>query len=154
MPISYKPTIGTISHGTLRTPDLLEAFGWELQHISDTDAHQALAEEARRRAHYFTWNDLPDGEEVEETEADSELVNALADALNECAPPYCYFGNTEGDGSDFGFWPSMSEIEELPRVADPADVPETGTGEDVAFVNDHGNVTIYSADGSVLIDFV
>lgn len=149
-----RPTIGTISHGTLRTPDLLEAFGWELQRISDDAAHQALAEEARRRAHYFTGNDLPDGEEVEETEADSEMVNTLADTLNELAPPYCYFGNTEGDGSDFGFWPSMEQIEELPRVADPAEVPEGGTGEDVVFVNDHGNVTIYGANGAVLIDFV
>ena len=145
-------TIGTISHGTLRSADLLEAFGWELQHISDSAEHQALAEEAQRRAHYFTWNDLPEGEEVEETEADSDLVSALADALNELAPPYCYFGSTEGDGSDFGFWPSMEQIDELPCIenVDGEDLPN----EDHRYINDHGNVTVYSADGRVLIEFV
>jgi hypothetical protein len=150
----HTPTIGTISHGTLRTPDLLEAFGWELQHISAAPGHQALAKEARKRSHYFTWNDLPDGEAVEETDADSELVNALIDALGELAPPYCYFGTHEGDGSDFGYWPDMEAIEELPRVGDPADVPAGGTGEDAVYVNDHGNVTVYGADGAVLLEIV
>jgi hypothetical protein len=150
----HTPTIGTISHGTLRTYDLLEAFGWELQHISTEAGHQAIAEEARKRSHYFTWNDLPIGEDVEETDADSDMVNALIDALNELAPPYCHFGTTEGDGSDFGFWPDMEAIEELPRVADPADVPAGGTGEDVVYVNDHGNVTVYGANGAVLLDIV
>jgi hypothetical protein len=145
----HTPTISTISHGTLNTFDLLEAFGWELQHISTNAGHQALAEEARKRAHFYTWND-----NVEETDADSEMVNALIDALNALAPAYCFFGAHEGDGSDFGFWPDMGAIEELPRVADPADVPAGGTGEDVVYVNDHGNVTVYGANGAVLLGIV
>lgn len=152
MPTIRKPSVGSISHGTLLTPDLLEAFGWELQHISDLPAHQELANEARSRAHYFTWNDLPEGETVEETEDDANLLDMLFAALAECAPPYCGFGAHEGDGSDFGFWPSMEAINDLPRIqmVEGEDVPD----EDHAFVNDHGNVTVFGADGTVLLELV
>lgn len=148
----YRATIGPISHGTLRPADLLGAFAYELRQL---DRHlpmvSPLVAEAEAVATLADagWSTIYDSEEA------SELVTALQDALNERAPPYCYFGNTEGDGSDFGFWPSMDEIEELPRVADPADIfREAGTGEDCAYVNDHGNVTVYGADGTVLLDIV
>lgn len=150
-----KAQVGSISSRTLRTPDLLEAFGWELQHLDGaTAAHLALAEEARARAHYFTWNDLPEGEEVEETENDELLVEELFDALQELAPAYCSFGASEGDGANFGFWPSIDAIEELPRVSDPSEVPAGGTGEDVAFINDHGNITVYGAEGHIILELV
>ena len=150
--MTHKATVGTVSHGTLKTDDLLEAFGWELQQISDDAEHLALAKKARARAHYFTWNDLPEGEEVEETEADSALVGDLIDALTELAPAYCYFGAIEGDGSDFGFWPDMEAINELPRIqnVEGEDLPD----EDHCYVNDHGNVTVYAADGAVILEIV
>ena len=148
----HTATIGTISHGTSKTDDLLEAFGWELQHLSDDADHQALAMVARSRAHYFPWNDLPEGETVEETDDDAELVSALIDALNELAPPYCYFGAHEGDGSDFGFWPSMESIEELPAIenVEGEELPI----EDHRYVNDHGNVTVYDSAHNVILELV
>lgn len=143
---TYKTTVGTISHATLRTEDLCVSFSDELKRCAPD--HDLVKEaEAIQTLWAAGWLDIYDNERV------SELVNELLpDALNEYAPPYCYFGNTEGDGSDFGFWPSMEQIDELPRVSDPSEV-ENQT-EDCAFVNDHGNVTVYGADGSVLLELV
>lgn len=143
-------TLGTISHGTLRTEDLLHAFADELEAIGSESKDSQLVDEARAvlTLSQAGWTDIRDSEEA------AELVNALQDALNEYAPSYCYFGTNEGDGSDFGFWPDWHQIDELPRVADPADIPDGGTGEDCAYVNDHGNVTLYGANGAVLWDCV
>jgi len=130
-----KAQIGSISHGTLRTEDLLSAFADELEWLTGPNDLSKEAQEIN-----------PESEEA------SELVNDLIDALQELAPPYCYFGAHEGDGADFGFWFFWDAINELPRVADPADVE--GLGEDCVFVNDHGNITIYGADGAVIWDCV
>jgi len=125
-----KATIGTISHGTLRPEDLLRAFADELEYLDADGKYAELIAEAR---------------------AGDDVVAELEDALNEFAPPYCYFGAHPSDGADFGFWPDMDAIAELPLVADPADVPE---GTECAFVNDHGNVTVYGADGRVILELV
>ena len=149
--MTHITSIGTISHGTLANADLLEAFGWELQHIEGASAdHLALANEARQLAHAYTFAEPEDT--AGEDERASELVGLLQDALNEHAPPYCYFGTLEGDGSDFGFWPIMEAIEELPSIqnVEGEDLPD----EDHKYVNDHGNVTVYAADGTVILDIV
>lgn len=142
---SYKPTVGTISHATLRAEDLMISFADELERI---DADHLLVREAAAVQTLWAagWND------IYEHEMAADLVNELQDALNEHAPPYCYFGTSEGDGSDFGFWPSMDAIEELPRIqnVDGEEIPD----EDHAYVNDHGNVTVYGADGSVILELV
>ena len=136
----HKARIGTISHGTLRNEDLLESFTSELAWLGDEDPQ----------------NEIPLLKEAiaadPESEEASEIINELADALNDLAPPYCYFGSSEGDGSDFGFWPCMESINNLPRVEDSDEAKALGT--DCCFVNDHGNITIFGGDGSTLIDFV
>ena len=143
----HKAKVGSISHGMLMIADLMGAFADELLWLDPIQGQSAttLASEAKTRAEALEAG-------AEEIENDQETLMELFDRLQEHAPPYCYFGQNEGNGSDFGFWPCMEQIEELPRVSDPADVPEGGTGEDVVFVNDHGNVTVYGADGSVLLD--
>lgn len=142
---THKATIGTISHGTLHTPDLLRAFADELDWLEPANS---LVEEARAvlTLDRCGWSELVDSEEG------SNLVTELVDALNEHAPAYCYFGAIEGDGSDFGFWPDMDAIDELPQIqnVEGEDLPD----EDHKFVNDHGNVTVYAADGSVILDIV
>lgn len=151
----HTAAVGSISHGTLKPDDLLEAFGWELQHISADERHQALAREARELAHTYAFADTDETEYeavLERADRASEIINALSDALEELAPAYCYFGTLEGDGSDFGFWPDRDAIDELPRIenVDGEDLPD----EDHCYVNDHGNVTVYAADGTVILELV
>ena len=138
----YAASIGSVSHGTLRTEDLLEAFSDELARLAPDDdlVREARALLTLTRAGWFTVYAMPD--------AVSDLVNDLHDALSVYAPPYCYFGGHEGDGSDFGFWPDLAAIEELPKVSDPNEVDAMDV--DCVYVNDHGNVTVYGADGRML----
>ena len=136
-----KASIGSISHGTIRLEDLIPTFAWELKYMADpTDAHAAaLVAEADKL------------EDYESADA-SDLLGELFDALNEYAPPYCEFCANEGDGSDYGFWPVWEALEELPRVEDSDGAKEIG--EDCRAINDHGNVTLYAGDGSVIWDCV
>lgn len=140
----YKATVGSISHGTMREADLIPAFGYELRQafpahplLAEIDALAVLADK-----------DYP----VYDTEQSAGLLEELFGELDQLAPAYCYFGANEGDGSDYGFWPSMEAIEDLPRIqmVEGEDVP----AEDHAFVSDHGNVTVFGADGSVLLELV
>ena len=91
-----------ISHGTLRSYDLFHAF------------RDALKRYAPRG--YITKNRLgfffvpkrakyDDNHAFWQTEDASILVNQMQDALNDIAPEGFYFGNTQGDGSAFGWWP-------------------------------------------------
>lgn len=130
--MAYETSIGSISHGTLRTEDLLETFSDELARCAPDNPLVAEA-----HAMLDQWDDNgPDS---------NDLVGELMEALEEYAPSYCYFGAHEGDGSDFGFWPDMDAIDELPKFNDctPDELPD----EDFIVVNDHGNVTLYGADG-------
>jgi hypothetical protein len=141
---THTATVGSVSHGTLRTIDLLRAFAFELSYLSGDYAELVnCADERHEAINVDSDNETPE---------DSELVNELIDALNELAPAYCYFGAHEGDGSDFGFWPLMDAIDELPRIKNEEgeDLPD----EDHCYVNDHGNVTVYGADGTVLLELV
>lgn len=138
-----KATVGGISHGTLRDKDLLAAFADELDRLeSDHD----LTAEARAVLLL-----LDNGWGLSRDRV-GDLLCRLMDELDEHAPMYCRFGAHDGDGSDFGFWPDLSALEELPRVGDPSEVATMGT--DCVFVNDHGNMTVFAADGSVVFDCV
>jgi hypothetical protein len=73
----------------------------------------------------------------------SGLVNELQEALNEIAPPYAWFGASDGDGACFGFWPvtgRYSDLDDLPKIPAGDEIPREHWGEDVLIVNDHGNV--------------
>ena len=90
-----KPEIGTISHGTLKTEDLVESFSSEYERLG------GRASVAKHFRNVMFGRDLAGTYE-------EELVWALEDLFNlldEMAPEGTYFGAHEGDGSDFGFWP-------------------------------------------------
>jgi hypothetical protein len=137
--------IGTSSHGTMQHCDLIPTFADDLRvfaNQADNADHLKLCDEAD--AIDFDADDYDD-------EDASYTLDELCDALNEYAPPYCYFGANEGDCSDYGFWPSIEAFEdacrdgEVLKVDDLSEAPERLPDgvEYIAVVNDHGNVTLY-----------
>jgi len=144
-------SIGSISHGTLVPDDLIDAFITELEYQigrnKDSD-DPGMSTVMATLATAMSFREIG----VSDPDAKSAVIEDLLDALQYFAPPYCYFGSNEGDGSDFGYWPIMDAINELPRVEDSDGAK--ALGEDAVFVNDHGNVTVYGGDGSVILEFV
>lgn len=150
-----KASFGTISHGTLRNVDLIEAFSAELINLAPADspgAHADLIAECN------AWLDREedDSDNPEHEENGGDLVSELIDALNEYAPPYGHFGAHVGDGSDFGFWLGEDVARDVQDngglvIEDTGDVPDDYVGE-VLLVNDHGNATLYAADGGKLTE--
>ena len=138
--------IGTISHATLRSDDLISAFAPVLSEMDKNETYSSLLSDAT------SWLEEQDDDTENhpgEQQTGSEIVNELIDALNDLAPPFTYFGNTEGDGSDFGFWPDLESLEQAARddddvikVSDSSEIP-TGFNGLVMLVNDHGNVTLF-----------
>lgn len=102
-------SIGTISHGTLRTADLLETFAGELESLVQRNAQAWCSDEGRaQRDKYMKL--VGEAREVDiYSEAADDIRAELEDALQEFAPPNARFGAHEGDGADFGFWPTDCE---------------------------------------------
>lgn len=98
------PPVGTVSHGTLRTYDLINAFRAELQKRAPAAYQQTFIPACG-------FSPIPSDAEGDDSHGfwDSDeagwLLEALVDALNDAAPEGYYFGAHEGDGADFGFWP-------------------------------------------------
>ena len=80
---------------------------------------------------------------------DGYIRDCLMDALNEHAPPYCYFGSHVGDGADFGFWISDDAIRDgihdgdILAVSDERNAEQSTVPEYVLHANDHGNETLH-----------
>jgi hypothetical protein len=96
--------IGTISHGTLRHQDLLASFAEAYKQHSQGHFDQGLYVGAKALALYLDNSSNP-------SEMDFDVARAMLDDLTVkleeiAAENDCYFGTTEGDGSDFGFWPN------------------------------------------------
>jgi len=144
-------SMGSISTGTLRTEDLLEAFASALDERirattwadrGDPRAHERLAWEAQNR--YY----LDDGRDEREEEA-AEIVNELIGALNEYCPPFVYFGSHPGDGADYGFWPDVDALEAEMRYAEDtadADTKYLPDANVLVQVSDHGNILVMDVD--------
>ena len=153
-------SVGSISQGTLKTDDLLTAFGNELEwQIKRNGAFLSMPENFPMRDRLAkllgesqdAWQD--DGETLQDEENASELVSELQDALGEFCLPYFYFGTHPGDGSDFGFWPiEIDEIKEQVGFvsSESQDSPDADFIGEWLSVNDHGNCTLYvrNQDGS------
>lgn len=157
-------SLGSISTATLKTNDLLSAFISEMEwQISCNGNFFSMPENFALRD---TLNNLvseaqdcfaEDGEEIDEDKEGtaSELISELGDAFSEhFAPPYCYFGCHPGDGADFGFWPDIESVNELPAYDDTESAKEAGETGDFRVVSDHGNVEVYSSNGTSIIGFV
>ena len=127
-------SIGTVSHGTMRTEDLIPTFAEELKSLDEDREYADLVIQAEAVTDY-------------DCEASFYLLEELFDILGNFAPPYFYFGEHPGDGSDYGFWiieDFQQDFDGL-KVADLSEVPDAYEGE-VLHVNDHGNTSLYVAD--------
>jgi hypothetical protein len=143
-------SFGDVSTGTLRNVDLLDTFAREL------DFHVKRQPRSFKRAPFrklireaFTLaRETEDATEDYRDGGASDLVAELMDALDTFAPPYAHFGAHEGDGASFGFYLGPWSLESFDglRVDDTSEVPRDYRGE-VLHVNDHGNVSLYVANG-------
>ena len=138
-------SLGSISHGTLLSEDLASAIASTLRDLDHDDS--ALLRDLDTIA------TTPDDAEGDWEGWDSEVIESGIDALQEYAPPFCYVGMHEGDGSDFGVWPMLDAIQdaiaegELIQINDPSDIDDLSIADCSAdyavYVNDHGNITLY-----------
>lgn len=104
------PEIGSISHGTHRTQDLIPAFLDAIETYAPSHYESLMvAPFSFIPAHV---EDEGDDSEWWDSEEAQWKLDELFDILSEHAPDGCYFGAHEGDGSDFGFWPISPEGDE------------------------------------------
>ena len=129
-------SIGSISSGTMRNEDLIPTFAWELNDLLKKQVKRFKRAEYRK---LIREAEKIEKEEAFDTEEAGYTLEGLFEALEAFAPPLCYFGANEGDGADYGFWPSIEGYEGL-KVSGLEDVPQGYAGE-VLLVNDHGNIT-------------
>lgn len=88
------PTVNrTIIRATARPEDLIPAFLTELFKVDPKQAARILNE---------VFADLP--ESYLRSEPAVLILHDLVDLLDANAPSGYYFGVTEGDSSDYGFW--------------------------------------------------
>lgn len=136
--------IGSISHGTMRTEHLIPAFMDALWEVAPDHAGELQHE----NQDIFDWLD-GGAEDSEEPEDMLYFLDDLFNAMNEHCPPYCYFGSHPGDGADYGCWPH-EDIEQLMKD-DGLHVGEDHPDDDYddlwLQINDHGNMTLFKADG-------
>lgn len=133
-------TFGSMSSGTMRPEDLIPVFGEALEWLANgtNPDHAALAEQA---------SDYDRELITEETQDEDDLLHELFEALQEYAPAYAYFGASEGDGADYGYWlsPDFEHEFEGAKISDPAELDSLpDVDREALFVNDHGNMTLYA----------
>lgn len=142
--------IGSISSGTMRPQDLIPRFADVLEELA-----KAMPERESLTAKHYAELAHEARTHLESEEAD-EVLTALYEALEDFAPPYCYFGAHPGDGADYGFWLDedwrvIAREEGVPIVEDTSEIPSNYEG--YAFhVSDHGNLTLYDKQGDTLVE--
>ena len=143
-------SIGSLSHGTLRAQDLADALLDALRAMGHDD--KTLLRDLATIAGHDDDDDDDDDNDSPMEWAD-ECINDGIDALQEYAPPFCYVGMHEGDGSDLGVWPMLDAVQEAIRegdaitIDDLADLDSLSVAECKAsyavHVKDHGNMSLY-----------
>lgn len=147
--------LGSISHGTMRTEDLLPEFVYTLRELNPRHPALKVYNQIMKALDGLDSLGVRLYDEWWKSDLAVEMVNeSLLEALNELAPDYCYFGTSEGNGSDYGFWIDWHRIEDDSHGQDacilkleagnewPRPLPE-GT-EYVLEINDHGNCTLFN----------
>ena len=151
--------LGSISTGTLRTEDLLEAFAQTLSSLESTKFYAEVGPDSLELYHGSelvrqapAMLDALDNTTAVSNPYVAEYLDWLTDALQEYCPPFVYFGTHPGDGADFGFWPDIETIQEIVNIAEcdasqGISCPDDGV---IVQVSDHGNVTVMDMERNVL----
>lgn len=149
----HKAEIGTVSNGTMRDEDLIPSFLNHLQWLDPKRITKLRKDTTwKRLTNYLKkGNDLDGYSDAGGFDGGclSDLSVELFEILSEYAPPYCSFGSSEGDGAQYGFWPSpwheIKQETDALIVSDTSEVPRGYRGE-VFHVTDHGNLTLYTCN--------
>lgn len=126
--MNYASLLGTVSHGTLRTQDLIDAAFDAFDRVKDWrttagrpydepyevravgKAEVAFARHERLRAELEASDQYVNWCEAESGTWASEYLTSVVDTL---CPPGVYYGAIEGDGADIGFWLAEQEDENV-----------------------------------------
>lgn len=93
----------SVSHGTLRTFDLVHAFLNVLNEMDPPAYREMMGNDGLKTIPFSAIDDAD--ADWWNTDVASDVLTDLEDKLSELAPEGFQFGSHEGDGSDFGFWP-------------------------------------------------
>jgi len=133
-----KIQLGSVSTGTLRTEDLIDALSGEIKYLEIPNAQKILSEA----------NEITDFD----TENASFILEEMFEKLNEYAPPHMQFGSHDSDGANFGWW--TTDFENCHTLSiDQGKFVDTECGLYVE-VNDHGSMTVKELGGAVIWDCV
>lgn len=95
----------SVSHGTVRTQDLLVPFAELLYKLNPAVADVLFVYKSLSNI-----KSLNDDSDYWYSDEAISLMDCLFDELDQSAPNGYYFGAHPGDGSDFGFWELDDEI--------------------------------------------
>lgn len=112
------PFIGSVSHGTMRNEDLIPTFRDTLrvlcEFFHDAKEYRKVIAESKKAVRLSLVNEfvlLDNYWNSEEADWDNGRLFYLLDEFGK--PNNLYFGAHEGDGSDYGFWESGEDEEEI-----------------------------------------
>lgn len=151
--------IGSISEGTMRPEDLIPTFTDELERLDGShnllvrDSRELMRKVAEEKCNCIaatvTYKSI--WEINRETEAMETVLDELFSILNEYAPPYCYFGASEGDGSSYGYWIDHCALDDA--IYEGVSLNDGRTSIDdgnyVVEINDHGSIKLYEVPTTV-----
>lgn len=153
--------IGSVSSGTLKEMDLVDAFLGALEEV-DSDRYFQIRDDE-----YSTLleacQEYGDDEMMTIERARlsaNNLIDYLADILNDYVPDFCAFDTLEGDGAEYGVWVDEDALQhgiyegDILVVDDAPDFPLAGDYTHALVVNDHGNRTLYTARGTICWEVV
>ena len=142
--------LGSISTGTLRTEDLLDAVIGEADYLFGADYL-----DTHKDSNDWIIKPLIDAKAV--TDYDSEdagyILDDLIDALNEYAPPHVALGMHPSDGADLGWWAGDFDGCDTVPVGQGPNGEGTFVDKDCGLyveVNDHGNTIVKQLGGDVI----
>lgn len=131
----------SVSHATMQPKDLVLRFETVLE-CAGVD----LSNNWDRPAIVAAFLDNPDHVSDKGLEQVDYYVEALFDALNDVAPEGCYFGASEDDGSDYGFWQVQEDEDEDAEATEPQEDDYTTT--DHIHWYQYGQLVLTTADSN------